>query len=112
MKPFFLTGANAKIKVNGVTLAYCSALSYSVIVNHATPKVLGMYEASSLEPLGYEVTGSFTVIRYIADATELAGRPAGASDKGNGIGTWRNDNSFAEFTSGGRAHQNLNPIKL
>ena len=67
--PFFLTGANAKIRVNGVTLAFCTNLSYSIAVNHATPQVLGMYEGSSVEPLSYRVTGSFTIIKYTARIT-------------------------------------------
>lgn len=48
VKPMFLTGANAKIKVNGITLAYCTNLSYSVKVAHATPTVLGMFELQQL----------------------------------------------------------------
>lgn len=62
--PFFLTGANAKIKVDGVTLAMCTDVAYSVRVKHANPHVLGVYETFSNDPLSYEVTGSFTVVRY------------------------------------------------
>lgn len=62
--PFFLTGANAKIKVDGVTLAMCTDVAYSVRVKHANPHVLGVYESFSNDPLSYEVTGSFTVVRY------------------------------------------------
>lgn len=93
MKPFFLTGATAKIKVNDLTLAYCTNISYSVTVNHATPRVLGMYEPTSVEPTGYLVTGTFTVVRYAADAKgKIGGKsPDGASDKGNGIGSWGKD---------------------
>ena len=91
MLPYFLTGANAKVKVNGMTLAFCADLNYSVTINRAPTKVLGMYEPSSIEPLGYMVTGSFTVIRYMKDAKsviEAAGGkvPNGVSDRGNGIG--------------------------
>jgi len=113
MRPFFLTGANAKIRVNDKTLAYVTSLSYSVQVNHATPKVLGMYEPSSIEPLGYLVTGSFTVARYVADiTTDIGGsKPHGVNDKGNGLGSWT-DGNFGSFVSGGKADENLNPSKL
>jgi len=113
-RPFFLTGANAKIRVNGRTLAYCSDLSYSVVVNHVAPQVLGMYEGSSIEPLSYSVSGSFTVIRYIADvaSSNTGGKPNGVQNAGNGIGNWgTNDISFNNL-SDGRAYENLKPSKL
>jgi len=114
VKPFFLTGANAKIKVNGRTLAYCTDLSYSVKVAHATPTVLGMYEASSVEPIGYSVTGQFSIIRYVADvANKVSGKhPNGIQNQGNGIGNWGVNNvSFANLADG-RAYENLKPNKL
>ena len=114
MKPFFLTGANAKIKVNNVTLAYCTNVSYSVTVNHATPRVLGMYEPTSVEPLSYLVTGSFTVVRYIADAKSSVGgtSPNGVSEKGNGVGSYgeKQDQLWTAFD--GRTYDNLNPGRL
>ncbi|CAB4125748.1 hypothetical protein UFOVP53_217 [uncultured Caudovirales phage] len=121
MRPFFLTGANAKIKVNNITLAYCTNLSYSIIVNHASPKVLGMFEPTSIEPLGYSVTGSFTVVRYVADATnEIEGSvPNGVNAKGNGIGAWGPTGTLNRLVKGlnpshadGRIYDNLNPGKL
>lgn len=114
VKPFFLTGANAKIKVNGLTLAYCTNLSYSVKVKHATPTVLGMYEGSSVEPLGYEVTGAFSVIRYVADvADKVSGKhPEGIKNKGNGIGNWGTNNVSFSNLADGRAYENLNPKRL
>lgn len=114
VRPFFLTGANAKIKVNGKTLAYCTNLSYSVKVKHATPTVLGMYEGSSVEPLGYEVSGSFSVVRYVADAqNNIAGKhPEGTKNKGNGIGNWGTDNISIANLADGRAYDNLNPKRL
>lgn len=63
-KPFFLTGANAKIIVNNVTLAFATDISYKIDIRHATPRVLGMYEAQEVQPLSYAVSGSFTIIRY------------------------------------------------
>src|ERR1035437_7743136 len=91
-KPFFISGANAKVKVNGKTLAFCTDLSYSIQVLTQTPKILGMYEGSSVEPLGYTVSGTFTVIRYAKDIVQAVGgvKPNGiaANDAGNGSGNW------------------------
>ena len=114
MKPFFLTGANAKIKVNNVTLAYCTNISYSIVVNHASPKVLGMFEPTSIEPLGYSVTGSFTVIRYVADAKDRIGgvAPYGTTTKGNGIGEWGKKGLTNLSTSEGKAYDSFNPAKM
>jgi hypothetical protein len=121
MRPFFLTGANAKIKINNVTLAYCTNLSYSVKVNHATPRVLGMYEPTSIEPLSYLVTGSFTVVRYIADVKDNVGgsTPNDTTTSGNGIGNWGPDGLGKRLVAGfkvgaadGRAYDALNPAKL
>lgn len=114
VRPFFLTGANAKIRVNGKTLAYCTNLSYSVKIKHAAPTVLGMYEGSSVEPLGYEVAGSFSVVRYIADArNEISGKhPNGTKNTGNGIGNWGTDNISIANLADGRAYDNLDPKAL
>ena len=102
LKPFFLTGANAKIQVNNRTLAYCNNLSYSVQVNHASPRVLGMYEPTSIEPLSYLVTGSFTVIRYTADVKGNVGgkTPNGVFEGGNGIGNWGPDGLLKRLAEG------------
>jgi hypothetical protein len=89
--PFFLTGANAKIKLNGKTLAFCTDLSYSIQIITQTPKTLGSYEGTSVEPLGYSISGSFSVIRYIKDAKKVSGTsPKGiaSNDAGNGVGNW------------------------
>lgn len=124
--PFFITGANAKIKINGVTLAFCTDLSYSVVVNHATPTVLGMYEPTSIEPLSYKVTGSFGVVRYansVKEQLEAQGfkTPDGVSPDGNGVGGFSTNKgdtvASAIFRSGaigndGRAHESFDPSKL
>ena len=121
MRPFFLTGANAKIKVNNQTLAYCTNLSYSVQVNHATPRVLGMFEPTSVEPLSYLVTGTFSVVRYVADVKNNVGGtvPNGVNEGGNGIGNWGPDGLGKRLAEGfdlsatdGRAYDNLNPKNL
>ena len=94
VSPFFITGANALVKLNGKTMAFCTDLSYSVVILTQTPKVLGMYEGSSVEPLGYSVSGSFSLIRYAkgAEAAVPGGVPNGAvsNDAGNGVGNWGN----------------------
>lgn len=123
VKPFFITGANAKVKVNDKTLAFCTDLSYSVQVLTQTPKILGMFEGSSVEPLGYTVSGSFTVIRYAKDAKANVGSaPHGAAgnDAGNGVGNWGaawgggQGSFFAKNGIGndGRANEALDPSRF
>ncbi len=122
--PFFLTGANAKIKVNNRTMAFCTNLSYRVTVNHVAPHILGLYESTSLEPLSYTVSGSFSIIRYAKDAkTNHAGKaPNGiaANDAGNSVGNWGgvwggNLGSFLAANgigNDGRANEALDPSKF
>lgn len=118
LRPFFLTGANAKIRLNGKTLAFCTDLSYSIQVLHQTPKVLGMYEGSSVEPLGYTVSGTFTVIRYVKGTKKSSGTdlPSGAAknDAGNGVGNWGAawDKAAVAIGNDGRPNENLDPSRL
>jgi hypothetical protein len=124
LKPFFITGANAKVKLNDKTLAFCTDLSYTIQIAHQTPKILGMYEGSSVEPLGYMVTGSFAVVRYAKDAAETIGgkRPNGVTqnDAGNGAGNWGGvwGGTAGDFLArngvgnDGRANESLDPSKL
>ena len=137
LKPFFITGANAKVRLNDKTLAFCTDLSYSITINTQMPKILGMYEGSSVEPLGYIVSGSFTVVRYAKGATattapsgnDSAGNPltktaptngVASNDAGNGIGNWggvwggKAGDFFARNGIGndGRANEALDPSKF
>jgi hypothetical protein len=122
IRPFFITGANAKIKLNDKTLAFCTDLSYSIAVATQTPKILGMYEGSSVEPLGYTVSGSFTIIRYAKDAASSVGqKPYGAADNdaGNGVGNfgsaWAPSGNFLQRTglgNSGRANEAFDPSRL
>ena len=125
LRPNFLTGANAKIKLNGKTLAFCTDLSYSIQILTQTPKVLGMYEGSSVEPLGYTVSGSFTVIRYAKDVRAATGgaTPKGMAinDAGNGVGNWGsvwgggllgNALNTLGFGNDGRANEALDPSRF
>ena len=112
LRPFFITGSNVKIKVNGKTMAFCTDLTCNVQIITQTPKVLGKYEGSSVEPLGYSVSGSFNLIRYASGAVSAAqsnsgSAPNGTNDNGNGIGTWRDD-----LTLGAATDIQTNPADL
>ena len=116
LAPFFITGANAKVRINNKTIAFCADVSYSVSINHASPKILGMYESVSLEPLSYEVSGTFTIIRYVADVAPHQRNsgfavPVGVADTGNGIGAIGPTNPIAQQLSptDGKAFQALDP---
>lgn len=114
-KPFFITGSNCKIKVNGVTLAYATDLSYTVTINHAPVKVLGVYESDTIEPLSYSVSGSFTLIRYIDSAIDSLGYVNGANGYGNGVGSFAQPYQFTRpdlLRTDGKADQSANPAKL
>ena len=121
---FFLTGANAKIIINHRTIAFCTNISYSVMVNHAAPVLLGMYESSSVEPLSYAVTGSFSIIRYVAGIkSKTDGNLNGieVQDVGNGVGAWGPKGIADRLKAGikidqskadGKVYESLNPKKL
>jgi len=68
MKPGFITGANARIKLFGKTLAYCADVSYNVTVQTIPIESIGKYEVHSNEPVSYSVDGTFSVIRYTNSA--------------------------------------------
>ncbi len=112
---FFLTGANAKIKLNNKTMAFCTDISYSVSVQVETPKILGMYESATMEPVGYSVMGTFTIIRYINGVkSAVSNPPNGVSEKGNGLGAWGSDALLSQLGAGddGRPNEHLNPKLL
>lgn len=79
MKPAYITGASAKVKIAGVTLAYCTDVSYSVSVQTIPIESMGKFEVHSNEPVSYSVDGSFSIIRYTKKAKELAGGNAAAN---------------------------------
>jgi len=125
IKPTFVTGANAKIRLNGKTLAFCQDFSCSIQVVTRVPKVLGKYEGDSIEPMAYAVSGSFTVIRYAKGIRKALGDGAypqglAENDAGNGVGNWGTQwgGSFGDFLSrngignDGRAHEALDPSKF
>lgn len=88
--PFFLTGANARILLNNKSVAFATDVSFRIVVKHASPRVLGRYEVEVHEPLSYDVSGSFTVIRYARGLKSYLGgnTPNDTTNKGNGIGSF------------------------
>ena len=98
--PSFITGANAKIQVGGVTFAYCSDVSYQVAVDTIPIETMGRYEAVSNEPVNYSVAGSLSVVRYTKIAA-ANGMP-GTAVKGNGLGS-------VNFNTGGVGSYEIDP---
>lgn len=88
--PFFLTGANARILLNNRTVAFATDVSYSIAVKHASPRVLGRFEAEVHQPLAYDVVGSMTIIRYSRGLDRYfgSGSPDNAQQDGNGMGSY------------------------
>ena len=101
--PSFLTGANAKIKAGGITIAYAQDTSYNVTVTTIPIETMGRYEVVSNEPVAYFVDGTLSVIRY----TKIAN--ANGMDKtainGNGLGNWN-------MNTGQAASDQVNPGAL
>jgi len=90
-KPTFIVGARAKIKVDGQTVAFATAVQYNVDVTHVPVECLGAYEVIAYEPVGYRVSGTMTVVRYTANGNTAAGPSGGAAAAGgnspfNGFG--------------------------
>jgi hypothetical protein len=119
--PTFITGATAKIKLNGKTLAFCSDFSYSIQIAHINPKILGVYEGAAPEPVSYTVSGAFTIVRY-AKGLNFSSMPHGMAknNAGNGVGNWGGvwGNSVGDFLArngvgnDGRANEALDPSKF
>lgn len=89
-KPFFLTGANAKIVLNHRTIAYATDISFNVNVAHFAPRLLGRFEVEDIQPLTYDVQGSLTIIRYARGIDRAMGEaaPQNTTNKGNGPGSF------------------------
>lgn len=124
-RPTFITGATAKIRLNGKTIAFCQDFTCSVQILTKTPKVLGKYEGDSVEPLSYMVSGGFSVIRYAKGIRKVLGGSAipkglAENDAGNGVGNWGTQwggklgDLLARNGVGndGRAHEALDPSKF
>ena len=100
IKPSFLTGANAKIKIGAITIAYAQDVSYRVTVSTIPIEIMGRYEVVSHEPISYSVEGNLSVIRYTAAA--LA---SGTNADGNGVGEW-------QITNNATGDTHFDPSKL
>lgn len=102
-KPSFVTGANAKIKSGGLTIAYAQDVSYVVSTTTIPIETMGRYEVVSNEPVAYFCEGSLSVIRY----TKVAAlkNMSGVAQNGNGLGNWN-------FSTGGNASEHINPAKM
>lgn len=116
-KPFFVTGANAVINVGGVPVAFATDVSYRISVAHASPRVLGKFEVERHQPLKYDVSGNFTVIRYVRNVTQAIPSPHPAADRrGNGaghFGTTSGDFLTSAFgLEGGRPNDNFDPSAM
>lgn len=120
-RPFFLTGANAKIILNNKSVAYATNISYSITVRHAAPRVLGKFEVEVVQPLSYDVEGTLTVIKYARGLKDyMDDAPNDVNQLGNGIGSFGASNgmlaSALGLPSGGQfdggAADNFNPSRM
>lgn len=102
-KPAFITGATAKIKSGGVTIAYAQDVSYNVTVSTIPIETMGRYEVVSNEPVAYFTDGSLSVIRYTKFANEQG--MAGAAATGNAVHNWNH-------LTGGNSGEHFDPSKL
>jgi hypothetical protein len=64
MLPSFLQSSRLKIKVDGVNMAYATALSFSDRMSIAPVGGIGSANPDALEPLQYSAQGSMTITVY------------------------------------------------
>jgi hypothetical protein len=102
-KAGFITGANAKIKMFGETVAFATDVSYDVTVDNVPVEAMGRYEVFSYEPVGYRIAGSLSIIRY-------TGRAA-TSTIDDVVGTGNHPSEIGDG-AGSNAKQHLNPAEL
>lgn len=113
-KPIFITGANAKLKVNNKTMAYAQDVSYTVAVDTIPIETMGRYEAVTNEPVNYSVAGEFSIVRYTKAAAEIADDSGavidGANTDGNGLGAIYGSTNNPSDINGLASH--VNPSNL
>ena len=63
--PKIMTGARAKLSINGAAVAFATNVGYRIAIPHAPINVLGRYSAARHEPLGYDVTVTCGVMRFV-----------------------------------------------
>jgi hypothetical protein len=109
-----------------LTLAFATDFRYSIKVTHHNVAILGVYEGDEHEALAYDVTGSFTLVKYVEglkSKMEQKGlkAPNGVSNLGNGVGSWTRNQptniggilkNSGNFTNDGRANEALDPGRL
>lgn len=84
-----VSGANALIVINEKKMVMAQDLNYSVRVDVLPVEVMGSYEVVAYEPIGYSVSGSFSIIRYLKKGDGLADAdtiPHTNTAIGNGVG--------------------------
>lgn len=94
-KPSFITGATAKIKAYGKTIAYAQDVSYNTSVTTIPIETMGRYEVVSNEPVAYFVDGSLSIVRYTKQAN--TNNMSGTAVTGNQINNWEDGKSDAAF---------------
>jgi hypothetical protein len=107
--PSFITGANAKIKVGNLTMAYAQDVSYSIEVSTIPVETIGRYEVVTNEPIAYYVSGTLSVIRYTKSAANVTGADkvlSGVNKTGNSINNWNDD------TGAGNIGKHFDPGQL
>lgn len=87
--PFFLTGCNAIIKVNGLVIAFATDVGFSAKIRQQSPRVLSKYEVETHVPLSYDVAGQFSIIRYARGIVGILGTNviSNTNNEGNGLGS-------------------------
>ena len=65
--PKVMTGARAIFSIAGKPVAFATNVGYRIAIPHAPVNVLGRFSAARHEPLGYDVTVTCGVMRFIAD---------------------------------------------
>lgn len=115
-KTSLITGSNAKIRINDVTLAYAVDVQYQVDVATIPVETMGRYEVLSNEPISTTVAGSFTVVRYTSAAAKVnssggaTSAISGAASTGNGVGNWgKKDGGETAATSNKGPSTHFNP---
>lgn len=106
-QPFFITGANAVITLNGLVVGFATDVSYRISVRHEAPRLLGKFETEPHQPVAYNVSGSFTMIRYARGIKAMMEKSVNsANNLGNSIG------NFIDTADSGKAEASFNPGKL
>lgn len=92
-KPGLITGANAKIKIGDKTMAYATNVSYNVNIATIAIEVMSRPEVVDNVPIAYNVSGSFSIIRYASGGTTGQGDSSIVTDgKSNSPNNWTIEN--------------------